>query len=87
MNAISRLWNWWIKDALGCRDKTYSKVTTGDIVFACFMTFFVGLFLLFIGFMLLCGIIASKGVLLFILAILGGAAYGIFKAIEVTAKN
>jgi hypothetical protein len=86
-----KLWNWWIRDALGCKPKRYGrvpgKVDKSDLVFAAFMTSFAGLFALFLAFMLLAAIIASKGVVLVVLLIAGGLVYGIWKAIEITANG
>lgn len=74
-----------------CSPNTYGpnkgKVDKGDIAFAAFVTIFVGMFLLFVAFMLLCAIIASKGIVLFVLLIVGAVCYGIWKAIDATVNG
>lgn len=82
-----KLWNWWIRDMLDVTPNYNGNIDGFDICFAFFMTTVVGLALLLFGLLLLCGIIASKGILLLILAILGGLGYGLYKLILETAKR
>lgn len=86
-----KLWRWWIQDAMGCKPKTFGRnagrVEPSSIAFAVFMTSFLGLFALLFGLVLLSAIIASKGVVLMVLGVVGGLIYGVWKAIEATANG
>lgn len=84
------LWQWWIQDALGAKPKSYygGKVGTFDVAFAMLMTVFAVVVGFFVSLILLAFVIETKGIGLLIVALVGGAVYGLYKLIHNTAgKN
>lgn len=93
------VFQWWVQDVCGAKPKRkgyYSsydrnrpepKVHGGDIAWAIFATLGAVLMTLLVLMFLLGAIIATKGILLFIIMLVGGLGYGIYKAILAVAEK
>ena len=79
------LWEWWIKDVCDVGYKTYKgtwQYDNDDVLWAVFCT------LLAIGgaiigtVLFLAAVVATKGILLFVIAILGALSWAIWKSVK-----
>lgn len=84
---MSKLWNWWLKDFLDLYknyDGTYARE---DVAFATFATAGAVIALLLVSVMFLGLVLLTKGILLFVLLILGAFGYGVYKAVDGTLNG
>jgi hypothetical protein len=81
---MGKVWNWWLRQ-MDCDPGSFPDKS--DLLFAAVMTLVFGAIALFFALMLLGAIIASKGILLVVIAVVGGTGYGVYKAIEASSKK